>query len=128
MSGHKSILVAEDDSDDAFFLERAFTEAGVTVPLRFVHSGADAINYLKGKPPFHDRNLYPLPKLLVLDLKMPVLTGFDVLEWLQHQPGWRRMPAVVLSGSQIPEDMRRAYALGATLYLNKPHRLNELRE
>jgi len=126
MSGRSAILVAEDDLDDAFFLERAFAEAGVKVPARFVKTGRETIDYLQGNPPFDQRSKNPLPKLLVLDLKMPLVSGFEVLEWVRQDAHLHNMPIVVLSGSESPQDRERAYSLGANVYLTKPHRAVQL--
>ena len=126
MSGRSAILVAEDDVNDAFFLERALAQMGVQVPARFVKTGRETIDYLQGNPPFNQRTENPPPGLLVLDLKMPFVSGFEVLEWVRHDAQWHHMPVVVLSGSEAPEDIKRAYSLGANAYLSKPHRAADL--
>jgi CheY-like chemotaxis protein len=123
-SGH--ILVAEDDSTDAFFLQRAFQRAGIPIELHFVRDGQEAIDYLQGKGRFADRAAYPQPQLLLLDLKMPRLDGFDVLGWIRKQPGLSELVVVLFSMSDEPKDMRRAYDLGANWYLVKPHSMEEL--
>ena len=114
------ILVAEDDPHDAFLLQRAFFRAQVLQPLHFVTDGKQAIDYLKGAPPFHNRERFPLPTLLVLDLKLPLVTGLDVLTWLSRQPELNRLHTVVLSGSQDPDQIERAYAYGADYCMLKP--------
>src|SRR5882724_10527721 len=111
-----SILVAEDLPEDAEILRLAFLSAGVNVPLHFVKDGVEAIEYLKGEQHFGDRSKHPLPTLLLLDLKMPRLDGFDVLDWLRLQPGLRRLLVVVLTSSDMPDDVNRAYELGANSY------------
>jgi|SRR3974390_324893 CheY-like chemotaxis protein len=126
MSGRRAILVAEDDLNDAFFLERAFAHAGINVPARFVKTGREAIDYLQGNPPFDQRGRNPLPTLLVLDLKMPVVNGFEVLEWVRRDAKLHQIPVVVLSGSENPHDVNLAYAMGANAYLAKPHRAADL--
>jgi CheY-like chemotaxis protein len=120
------ILVAEDDATDAFFLQRAFNRAGIPVKLHFVRDGQEALDYLEGKGPFSDRAAHPLPDLLLLDLKMPRLDGFDVLTWLRGQPTLRNLEVVIFSGSDESRDVSRAYGLGATAYLVKPHSVEEL--
>jgi CheY-like chemotaxis protein len=122
------ILVAEDDPTDAFFLQRAFAKAGVTVGLKFVRDGQEAIDYLRGEPPFVDRLSHPMPQLLLLDLKMPRLNGFEVLHWLKTQPGLKRLLVVVFSSSAEEGDVNRAYDLGANSYLVKPHSTEQLME
>jgi CheY-like chemotaxis protein len=116
----RTILVAEDDAEDAFFLQRAFIQSGIQVRMDFVKDGQETISYLKGEDGFEDRHRFPFPGLLLLDLKMPKLDGFDVLRWLQTQAGLRRLPVTVLSSSEEPCDVNRAYDLGANSYLVKP--------
>jgi CheY-like chemotaxis protein len=115
-----TLLVAEDSSGDAFLLQQALSKAGIRVSAHFVKDGQEALDYLQGLNLFADRSTYPLPTLLLTDLKMPRMDGFDVLAWLRQQPGLRRLPAVVFSSSALPEDVSRAYDLGANSYLVKP--------
>src|SRR5438093_11629714 len=124
----KRFLIAEDDAMDAFLLERAFAAAGVSASLRFVRDGQEAIDYLGGVAAFADRQVNPLPDLLLLDLKMPRMNGFDVLAWLRQQPGLKRLLVTVLTSSDQPEDINRAYDLGANSYLLKPHGSQDLAE
>ncbi len=124
----KRVLVAEDDPSDVFFLKRAFQMAGVPASLQFVRDGQEAIDYLDGENRFADRNTYPLPDLMLLDLKMPRLDGFDVLNWLRQQPGLKRLLVTVLTSSDHPQDINRAYDLGANSYLLKPHNAEHLSE
>src|SRR5436190_17116270 len=126
MSHSLRILVAEDLAEDAEILKLAFLSAGVNVPLHFVSDGAEAIEYLKGEQRFANRAEHPLPTLLLLDLKMPRLNGFDVLDWLRLQPGLRRLLVVVFSSSEMLEDINRAYELGANSYLAKPTAFRQL--
>lgn len=120
------ILVAEDDLGDVMLLERAFAQAGVQRPVHIARNGQEVLDYLQGKPPFANPVDYPLPNLLLLDLKLPSLDGFEVLRWLRHQPGLRPMLVVVLTASNQMEDIHRAYALGATSYVVKPQDPDEL--
>src|SRR5947208_4646757 len=122
----KKVLIAEDDPGDCFLLQRAFTMAGVPATLHFVRDGQEAIDYLGGEAAFGDRSAHPLPDLMLLDLKMPRLNGFDVLEWLRKQPGLKRLLVTVLTSSDQPQDINRAYDLGANSYLLKPHNSQEL--
>ncbi len=121
-----TILVAEDDPTDAFFLQRAFAKGGIPVELHFVRDGQEAIDYLRGEPPFDARSAHPLPSLLLLDLKMPRLNGFDVLNWLKRQPGLKRLSVVIFSSSEESEDINKSYDLGANSYLVKPHAMEDL--
>jgi CheY-like chemotaxis protein len=121
-----TVLVAEDDPNDALLLELAFGQAGLKARLHFVSDGKAAIHYLRGEPPFKDRTRYPWPDWLVLDLKMPRTTGFDVLEWLRQCPDLNPMGVAVLSGSHWQADIERAYALGANFYCTKPSDFKQL--
>src|SRR6059058_439958 len=85
-SERATILLVEDSPDDAFMVTRALQQAGVSGPVIHVQNGEEAVNYLIGKPPYEDRVKYPIPALVLLDLKMPRLSGFDVLTWLQNKP------------------------------------------
>jgi len=123
-SGH--ILAAEDDPTDAYFFQRAFRRAGIPVTLHFVRDGQEVIDYLQGQGQFADRIAHPLPQLLLLDLRMPRLDGFDVLEWVRRQPGFSALQMVIFSSSDEPKDISRAYGLGANWYLVKPHSMEEL--
>jgi len=122
----QTILVAEDDADDAFLLQRAFGKLGITTSLKFVHDGQEAIDYLQGDGQFADRSFHPLPDLLLLDIKMPRLNGFQVLGWVRKQKTLRRLPVVIFSSSGEPADIDRAYDLGANSYLIKPHSSDDL--
>jgi CheY-like chemotaxis protein len=114
------VLVAEDDENDIFFLERAFRQAQVINPIFRVRDGEDAISYLRGEDNYADRDKHPLPQLLLLDLKMPRKNGFEVIGWVREQPGLKRLPIVVLTSSKEDPDINRAYELGANTYLVKP--------
>jgi CheY-like chemotaxis protein len=124
----KKVLIAEDDPGDVFLLQRAFSTAQVPASLHFVRDGQEAIDYLEGDSAFSDRETYPLPDLMLLDLKMPRLNGFDVLSRLRQQPGLKRLLVTILTSSDEPQDINRAYDLGANSYLLKPHSSNELSE
>jgi CheY-like chemotaxis protein len=123
-SGH--ILVAEDDTTDAYFFQRAFNRAGIPVTLHFVHDGQEVIDYLRAEGQFADRAAHPLPQLALLDLNMPRLDGFDVLEWVRKQPAFNNLQLVIFSSSDETKDINRAYGLGANWYLVKPHSMEEL--
>jgi CheY-like chemotaxis protein len=120
------ILVAEDEPTDAFILRQAFLKSGLPARLEIVRDGQEAVEYLDGEGPYADRNNYPLPRLLLLDLKMPRMTGFDVLAWLSEKPQFNELPRVVLSSSSHESDVRRALDLGALDYFIKPVSLAKL--
>ena len=126
MSENGHVLVAEDDPTDAYFFQRAFKRAGLPVLLHFVRDGQEVLDYLQGKGQFADRTAHPLPQLLLLDLKMPRLDGFAVLEWVRRQPDLNGLQIVIFSSSGAPRDINRAYGLGANWYLVKPHSMEEL--
>ncbi|HSU54484.1 MAG TPA: response regulator [Candidatus Dormibacteraeota bacterium] len=128
MSAEFRILVAEDDENDRFFLRRAAEKAGVKNTIDFVNNGQEAVDYLSGTEAFSDRNAYPLPTILLLDLKMPLLDGFDVLKWVREHPRLGRLPVIVLSTSNLQEDVDRCYNLGANSYLMKPTETGKLQE
>ena len=115
------ILVAEDQPGDVFLLKRAFLRAGITAPLHFVRDGQEAIDYLRGTESFRDRTAYPFPCLMLLDLKMPRINGFEVLDWVRQQPALKRLPIIVLTSSNISEDVDlrpgRQFLRGKTLRL-----------
>lgn len=114
------VLYAEDEPDDVFFLQLAWKEAGVPNPLVAVQDGQEAIRYLAGEAHYADRQKYPAPALLLLDLKLPIHSGFDVLRWLRQQPGLAALRVVILSGSDLQADHERARALGVIDYVIKP--------
>jgi CheY-like chemotaxis protein len=114
------ILLAEDEETDVLWFRRALAKAGISRPLVSTPNGRDAVRYLLGDAPFSDRASHPLPALIVLDLKMPIVDGFDVLRWLQSRPELQHVPAVVLTSSNQPADRARAIELGAREYFVKP--------
>ena len=125
----KRVLIAEDDPSDVFFLQRAFSAAALpTTSLHFVKDGQEAIDYLEGEKAYSNRDAFPLPDLILLDLKMPRLNGFDVLDWLRKQPQLKRLLVTVLTSSDQPQDINRAYDLGANSYLVKPVSFDALLE
>ena len=122
------ILLVEDREDDIFLLRRSFEKAGVANPIQVVRNGEEAISYLTGTGMYSDRAEFPLPELILLDLKMPRLDGFEVLKWLRSQPELSRLRVVVLSCSDDIQDVNRAYKLGANSFLVKPEDLNQFVE
>ena len=116
-----TILLVEDDLNDIFLVKRAFKMARSQNPLQVVTDGQEAIQYLRGDGKYSDRRTYPLPKLIVMDIKMPRLSGFEVLEWVKGDgKPLRRIPVVIVSSSGNPADVNRAYELGANAYMVKP--------
>ena len=120
------VLAAEDEESDAMILRMAFERAGMTNPLVVVRDGQEAVDYLSGAGDYSDRQRFPLPGLILLDLKMPRMSGLDVLVWLAGRPEFKRLPAIVLSSSPDQSDIRRAKEAGALEYFVKPHSMREL--
>jgi CheY-like chemotaxis protein len=114
------ILLVEDQADDVFFMERALQKARLKHPLRVVTDGQKAIEYLSGEDDYADRSAFPFPGLVIVDLKMPGVTGFHVIEWMRNNERTRLTPIIVLSSSSLPSDINRAYQLGANAYMVKP--------
>jgi CheY-like chemotaxis protein len=126
MVSRKTVLVADDDENDIRLLTRAFLRAGISVPMKWVRDGEEAIQYLQGDEPFADRDTFPFPILMLLDLKMPRTDGFEVLEWVRKQADLKRLLVVVMTSSDEPEDVDRAYDLGANSFLKKPDDFDDL--
>ncbi len=122
--GH--ILLVDDDLDYAPLMRIAFEQAGINNPVQVVSDGQAALDYLKGAGRYADRSVYPLPVLVVLDLRLPRLHGFDVLRWIREQTEFRTLPVIVLTGTEIMSEARLASELGATAYMVKPFEFKEL--
>src|SRR6266850_3873045 len=118
--GDAVILLAEDREDDAILIRKAFARTGISNPIYVVHDGEEAVHYLEGSGKYSNRELYPLPDLLLLDLKMPRMDGFEVLQWLREHSELKGLRVVVLTSSQDIYDVNKAYSLGANSFLVKP--------
>jgi len=115
------ILLVEDREDDILLIRRAFKKIDFRNPLQAVRNGEEAVAYLKGEGQFSNRDEHPLPSLILLDLKMPRMDGFEFLTWIKKQPELRHLPVVVLTSSSELRDVNIAYALGASSFLVKPN-------
>jgi CheY-like chemotaxis protein len=120
MSDQPVILLAEDREDDILLIRQAFKRGNVPQPTHVVRDGEEAVAYLAGDGKYANRDEYPLPALLLLDLKMPRMDGFEVLEWIRKQPSLRPLRVVVLTSSEDIFDVNHAYELGANSFLVKP--------
>jgi CheY-like chemotaxis protein len=114
------ILLADDQEHDVFFLRRAIKSAGLETRLHAVQDGEQAVDYLCGSNIYADRLRYPLPRLLVTDLKMPRFDGFELLAWLQARREFASLPKLVMSSSYHEGDLKRCVDLGATAFFTKP--------
>ena len=128
MSKRAPILVADDDEQDIFLLRRAFKKAGLSHAILDVHDGEEVMRYLVGGNGFDDRARFPMPGLLVLDIKMPKANGFDVLAWLKTQPELKELPVVMLSSSSEERDIEKARELGALDYFVKSSQFEDLQK
>lgn len=117
---NQNILLVEDDPDDVFFTEYALKKAGCSYAMHLVEDGEQAIDYLDGKHKYANRELFPLPRVVFLDLKLPCLSGFEVLSWIRSHPSLACLPVFVLTGSSEARDKERARELGANGYYVKP--------
>ena len=115
-----TVLYVEDEENDVFFMQEAFRKEGLGHALRTVGNGREAINYLAGNAAYADRGRHPLPSVVLLDLNLPLISGFDVLRWLRERPEFRNMPVVIFSSSSRDEDKAKARELGAQEYVEKP--------
>ena len=124
----QTILLVEDDENDVMFMEMALEKVGLKSAFRVAEDGEEAINYLCGQGEFSDRKRFPLPALVFLDLKLPRVTGLDVLKWLRDQPTLDTMVVIMLTSSQQRSDIEKACSLGANSYLVKPSNPLEMTE
>ena len=115
-----TVLHIDDDANDTELLRAATRKAQLPLLLHNVEDGEQAIAYLSGQGKYADRKMYQLPSLVLLDLKMPRATGFEILRWIRNHPELGQLPVVVLSGSELQDDIRQAYDVGANSYLVKP--------
>jgi CheY-like chemotaxis protein len=120
MSTRKTILQVEDEEHDVMFLQYALEQAQVNNPLAVVRDGREAIEYLKGEGNYGGRQKYPLPGLVLLDLRLPRLPGLEVLRWIREQPDFAKLPVLVLSSSDQDQDVDASYRRGANGYIVKP--------
>jgi CheY-like chemotaxis protein len=120
------ILLAEDEEDYVLLIRNAFEKAHIPNPLHVVWNGQEVISYLLGEGKYSNREEYPLPDLLLLDLKMPRVNGFEVLQWIRQQPSLTPLRILVLTSSEQVRDVNEAYRLGANSFLVKPNDFEDL--
>ena len=122
----RAILLVEDDENDALVMTMALEKVGLTCPIRMAKDGREAQDYLSGSGRFADRHEYPLPYLMLLDLKLPRVMGMEVLKWVRERPEFDSIIVLILSSSSMPEDIQGAYRLHTNGYLVKPYTLEKL--
>lgn len=127
MNENATVLLVEDEGNDVFLMQRSVRKLNSPVLLQVARDGVEAIEYLSGEHKFADRDLYPLPELILLDIKMPRKSGFEVLVWLKQDITLSHIPIIMLTSSKVEADMNRAHELGANAYLIKPLELEELK-
>jgi CheY-like chemotaxis protein len=126
MTTNRSILLVEDNEDDVFLMKRALKGALISNPLTVVEDGQQAVEYLSGQGKYADREQYPFPAIVFLDLKLPIKAGLDVLAWIRQQSDFDNLVVLVLTSSNEPSDLKKAYGLGANSYLVKPPTADQL--
>jgi CheY-like chemotaxis protein len=125
---NQALLLVEDSEHDVFLMRRALNQAEIRNPLYVVSDGEEAIDYLAGNGKYKERELYPFPALVFLDLKLPLKSGHEVLAWIREQAELAELVVVILTSSDEPSDIAKAYKLGANSYLVKPPSLVQLRD
>lgn len=124
----RSILIVEDDGDDAFFLQDALRRSDIHLPIVVVHDGQEAVEYLARAKSEDTKAPGARPCLTLLDLNLPHRTGLDVLQWIREQEHWHELVVIVLTSSCAESDMLEAYRLGANAYVVKPADATKLRD
>lgn len=121
-----TILLVEDEEHDVEFIKRAFSRVGVSNPIHAVRNGEEAVEYLSGAGKYADRQTHPFPRVMITDVKMPQMSGLELLKWIQDNPRYRVVPTIVLTSSTQPEDVQLAFERGASGYMVKPVDFAEL--
>jgi CheY-like chemotaxis protein len=121
-----AFLLVEDNEDDIILLKRAFAKCRVLNPLKVVKNGSEAMAYLEGSGRYRDRQEFPLPRLVLLDIKMPGIDGLEVLKWIRQHPSHRSLRVIMLTSSDAIRDVNAAYQLGANSFLIKPNDFDDL--
>lgn len=122
----RTILLVKDSEDDVLFIRRALKLTGATLSHQIATDGQVAIDYMSGAGQFADREKYPLPSMVLLDLKLPRVLGLDVLKWIRARREFSNIPVIIMTGSKERADWERGYRLGANSYMVKPSSVDEL--
>jgi CheY-like chemotaxis protein len=121
-----TMLLFEDDDNDAFLLQRALKKANINNPVRRVTDGQEGIDYLAGVGQYADRSKFPFPRVVLLDLKMPRKGGMEVLEWMKSHPDFKVIPTIIFTASKEQQDVAMSYGLGANCFITKPSKFEDL--
>jgi CheY-like chemotaxis protein len=121
-----AILIVEDEENDAMLLKLAFKKNNILNPLHWVRDGLEAIAYLNGEGVYANHDLYPFPEVLIVDLKMPRMSGLELLRWIRDHTAYKVIPTIIMSSSRQDSDIEKAYELGANTYMIKPSSFDEL--
>ena len=121
-----TMLLFEDDDNDAFLLQRALKKAGIENPVHRVRDGQEGIEYLLGAGQYANRSRYPFPRVVLLDLKMPRKGGLEVLEWMKTHPEYKVIPTIIFTASREQQDIATSYGLGANCFVAKPSKFEDL--
>ncbi|HLX67988.1 MAG TPA: response regulator [Verrucomicrobiae bacterium] len=121
-----TILLVEDDENDAELVQLAFQKNSISNPVQRAKDGLEAVAYLNGEGAYADRQAHPFPEVLIVDLKMPRMSGLELLAWIREHPEYRVIPTIIMTASRLDADIEKAYALGANTYMVKPATLDEL--
>jgi len=122
----KLILLVDDSNDDAVLFRHALQRAGLDNPTQVVPDVDQAIAYLEGTGPFSDRTQYPMPAILIMDVRLPNKDGFELLRWLGQRPHLRSLHVVVLTGMGDMREVSKAYQMGANSFLTKPLKAQDI--
>ena len=126
MTASRAILLVEDNEDDLFLIKRALQSARIVNPVLVVETGQEAIDYLSGVGKFADRDSYPVPAVVFIDLKLPFVFGHEVLAWIRRRKEFESIVVIVLTSSNEASDLNQCYSLGANSYLVKPPTAEQL--
>jgi CheY-like chemotaxis protein len=123
-----TVLVVEDSSDDLLFIRRAAVKINLQISLKSVTSGDEAVKYLLGEGSYSNRDIYPLPALVLTDTRMPRMSGLELVRWIKQHNDFRDTPIVVMSSSTDADNAEQFFALGISLYFTKPMAINGFQE
>ncbi|MGO8701324.1 MAG: response regulator [Limisphaerales bacterium] len=123
-----AIVIVDDDSDEAALIKRAVLSLRPKSPIRTVLGGKELLQYLEGEGCYADREEFPPPGVILLDLRMPEMNGFELLEWIKNEPRHSGIPVIVISSFDRQREIRKSYQLGARTFLSKPVNPESIRD